>query len=254
MSSDLAGLHGIIATALRWNATAGILGFSTYDPAEGERSVEEIELNTPASKIALDLPTREVGYGMARKGVFKIELTPVGSPRPPWPGEGFKPAIGIWAWNPLLGELRIETCGALFRDAIDGVCSQAKVCKEARNGLVPVVQFADRLSKSYDAGTYWAPMIILVGWLPRVQIACFAAREPTVRGDDSFANSPKMIAASPPTPSILDTQLRAHLAQPPLRFVRPTDPPAEKPKVALKRGDDIKRASLDKDLDDSIPW
>jgi hypothetical protein len=239
MTSDLDGLHGIIPTSLRWAAEAGVLGISTYDPAEGERGVEVIELNSPKSKIALDLSTRERGYGMIRKGVFKMVLTPVGTPPPNWPGEEYDPAVGIWGWNPLLGEVRIEACSALFRKTIAGICDQAKVCKEAANGMVPVVQFTDRHRQEYAQGSYWAPIVVLRGWLPRAQIPCFAAREPTVK--ETAPPHITMIEAPPSQPSALSAKLQEHLTTPPkIRLSRPTDQPVEKPGK--------------NDLDDEIPW
>src|SRR5262245_12687576 len=102
--SDISDLYGIYATPLRWNAEAGILGYGCYDETTGERTVKEIELGSSLATFVMDLATRERGYGLIRKNVYDMRLTPVNSPPPPWPDdEDFKAAIGVWMWNPTLG-------------------------------------------------------------------------------------------------------------------------------------------------------
>ena len=116
--SDLSDLHGVYPTSLRWNAETGFLAISVFNAETGERELQEIELGKPAT-FALDLATRERGYGLIKTGVYDMKLTPVGSPPPPWPGdEEYKPAIGCWVWNPTFGELRLETNAAIFRQAV----------------------------------------------------------------------------------------------------------------------------------------
>ena len=98
--SDLSGLHGVFPTSLRWNAEDGFLGVSIYNPETGERELQEIELGKPAT-FAMDMATRERGYGLIRVGVYDMRLTPVGSPPPPWPDdEEFKPALGVLVVEP----------------------------------------------------------------------------------------------------------------------------------------------------------
>ena len=133
--SDLSDLHGIFPTSLRWNAETGVLGIAVYNAETGERELQEIELGQPAT-FAMDLATRERGYGLIKVGVYDMRLTPVGSPAPPWPGdEEYKPAIGCWVWNPTLGELRLETNAAIFRTAIADVWDRARFAPEAIDGL-----------------------------------------------------------------------------------------------------------------------
>ena len=97
---------------------AGSSAISVFNPETGERELREIELGQPAT-FALDMATRERGYGLIKTGVYDMKLTPVGSPPPPWPGdEEYKPAIGCWLWNPTFGELRLETNAAIFRQAV----------------------------------------------------------------------------------------------------------------------------------------
>ncbi len=116
--SDLSDLHGVYPTSLRWNAESGFLAISVFNAETGERELQEIELGQPAT-FALDLATRERGYGLIKTGVYDMKLTPVGSPPPPWPGdEEYKPALGCWVWNPTFGELRLETNAAIFRQAV----------------------------------------------------------------------------------------------------------------------------------------
>ena len=184
MMNDLTDLHGVYPTTLRWNAEHGVLGHSYWDDMAGERSIKEIELGTPTARFVMDLATRERGYGLIRKGVYDMRLTPVNSPPPPWPGEeDFKPAIGCWLWNPTLGEVRLETNGAILRGTTSAVWDRCRTFKEASDGLQPVIDFVDRREQSFEAigRTFWAPLVDIVGWVPRDKVPPFALREPTVQ-------------------------------------------------------------------------
>ena len=98
--SDLSDLRGVFPTSLRWNAEGGFLGISVFNPETGERELQEIELGKPAT-FAMDMATRERGYGLIKIGIYDMRLTPVGSPAPPWPDdEEFKPALGMLAVEP----------------------------------------------------------------------------------------------------------------------------------------------------------
>src|SRR5215475_8669749 len=120
--SYISDLHGVYAVPIRWNAEGGVLGYSCYNEATGERDIQEIELGSAAAKFVMDYATRERGYGLIRKGIYDMRLTPVGSPAPEWPDDDdYKPAIGCWLWNPILNEMRLETNGAIFRGAVSAV-------------------------------------------------------------------------------------------------------------------------------------
>ncbi len=81
-NDDIADLVGIYPTPLRWNAETGVLWLSFFNSETGEWEVKEIELNGPESRFAMDLPTRERGYGLIRAGVYDMKLTPVGTTAP----------------------------------------------------------------------------------------------------------------------------------------------------------------------------
>jgi hypothetical protein len=66
--SDLSGLRGVYPNALRWNAESGFLAVSAYNSESGERELQEIELGKPAT-FAMDLVTRERGYGQIKTGI-----------------------------------------------------------------------------------------------------------------------------------------------------------------------------------------
>jgi hypothetical protein len=198
--SDLSDLHGIYPTSLRWNAEIGFLAISVFNAETGERGLQEIELGKPAT-FALDLATRERGYGLIKAGVYDMKLTPVGSPPPPWPGgEEYKPAIGFWVWNPTHGELRVETNGAIFRQAVTAVWDQARFEPQAAEGLQPVVCFADRVPVQVKAvnKTFSGPVIKVIGWVERSKVPGWATREPTVAPP---AASPLLTASSPAPPA-----------------------------------------------------
>jgi hypothetical protein len=198
--SDLSDLHGIYPTSLRWNAETGILAISVFNAEAGERELQQIELAHPATFV-LDLATRERGYGLIKSGVYDMKLTPVGSPRPPWPGdEEYKPALGCWAWNPTFGELRLETKGAIFREAVSAVWDQCRLEPQAAEGLQPVVRFVDRVPVLVKAvnKTFFVPVIKVIGWVERDKVPGWANREPTVAPP---AAPPLLSASSVPAPA-----------------------------------------------------
>jgi hypothetical protein len=231
--TDLQGLHGIHRPSLRWAAELGTLGRSIYDAATGDRSIEVIDLGSPAATLAMDYGCRERGYGRIRTGDYSMILTPAGSPLPPWPGDDeYKAAVGVFLWNPSLGEVRLEANGAILVRAVSGLWDQCRGYKEAAEGLQPVVCFAGRrehLVKSIGK-MFWAPVIEIKGWLPRNKIPSFAAREPTVR---------------PPIP--LDSQVR-HTLLADLNRDKPTRARGKAKSPAVP-----KRGSLQELIDDEIP-
>jgi hypothetical protein len=202
--SDLAGLHGVYPTSLRWNAEAGFLGISVFNPGNGERELREIELGQTAT-FAMDLATRERGYGLIKVGIYDMRLTPVGSPPPPWPDdEEFKPALGCWLWNPVFGELRLETNGAIVRQAMMAVWDTCKGATEATAGLQPVICFADSapiMVKSVSK-RFFGPIIRVAGWVERDKVPGWTEREPTVLPPKTLAALPT--AAAP----AIDTQVK----------------------------------------------
>jgi hypothetical protein len=150
--SDITDLHGVFPTPLRWSAENGVLGYSAYDNTTGERNIEVFELGSPMAKFAIDLSTRERGYGLIRAGLYDMRLSPVGAPPPPWPDDpDFKPAIGIWLWNPLLGEVRLETNAAIFRTAMSALWDHCRSHKDASEGLQPVIHFTSRQERLIKA-------------------------------------------------------------------------------------------------------
>ena len=180
--SDLSDLHGIFPTSLRWNAETGILGISVFNSETAERELEEIELGKMAT-FAMDMATRERGYGLIKVGVYDMKLTPVGSPAPQWMSdEEFKPAIGCWLWSPAFNELRLETNAAILRTAVANVWDRARSAPEFMKGLQPAVRFVDRVSIPVKAvnKTFFGPVIDIVGWAERNKIPGWAARTPTV--------------------------------------------------------------------------
>jgi hypothetical protein len=180
--SDLSDLQGIYPTSLRWNAEAGFLAISVFNAEHGERELEEIELGQPATFV-FDLLTRERGYAKVKIGIYDARLTPVGSPPPPWPGDDeFKACVGIWAWSPNYGEVRIETNATLFRQTIASIWDQCRLEPRAVQGLQPVVRFIGRSSVFVKAvnKSFYSPRLQIVGWCARDQVPGWADRPVTV--------------------------------------------------------------------------
>ena len=198
--SDLSDLHGIFPDSLRWNAETGVLGVGVFSPESGEREVREILLGNTATFV-MDLATRERGYGLIKVGQYDMKLAPVGSPAPPWPGdEEYKPAVGCWVWNPALGELRLETNAAIFRQAIASVWDQTRFASEAIRGEQPVIRFVDRVDVQIKSvgKTFSGPVIEVIGWFERNNVPGWKERTPTVSPP---AAPPLLAAASVPAPA-----------------------------------------------------
>ena len=224
--SDIAGLHGVYAVPLRWNAETGSLGYSVFDEATGEREIIPIELGSPQARFVMDLATRERGYGLIRSGVYDMRLSPVGAAPPEWPGDDdYKPAIGCWVWNQPLGELRLESNQSTLLKTVVDLWDRARTFTESSQGMQPVVHFADRRERVYRqiGKGFWAPVIDIIGWVPRDKVPTFAAREPTVKA-----------------PLALDAQVQFTLLGAPKQ-------------ARSKSGGPAKRGSHNDFLDDEIP-
>jgi hypothetical protein len=220
MPNDISDLHGVFPAPLRWNAELGFLGYGVFDETTGERTIQEIELGSEAARFVMDLLSRERGYGCIRQGLYDMRLTPVGTPAPDWPHDpDYRPAIGCWLWNPILGELRLESNQSNLLRAVSGIWDRCRSFKEAADGLQPVVHFVDRFERKYPAlrKIFWVPVINIIGWVPRDKVPPFAVRPPTVKA-----------------PLALDSQVRFALLG--------------SPREAKKDRD-----TLDNFLDDAIP-
>jgi hypothetical protein len=198
--SDLSDLHGTIPTSLRWNAEEGSLAVSVFNAERGERELREIELGESAT-FALDLATRERGYGQIKVGVYDMRLTPVGSPPPPWPGddEDYKPALGCWLWNPNFGELRLETNASIFRSAVEYTWRQARFAPQAVEGEQPVIRFVDRVPVRVKAvnKSFFGPKIQTIGWVERDKVPGWRERKPTVSPPAALPVLPSSSASAP---------------------------------------------------------
>jgi hypothetical protein len=211
-------------TSLRWNAEAGLLGISVLNTESGERELQEIELGQDAT-FAMDMATRERGYGQIRTGSYDMRLSPVGSPPPPWPGDPeFRAALGVWTWHPQFGELRLETNATMFREAVESVWEEARTKPEAVAGEQPVVRFTRRvrrLVKSINK-SFWKPVIDIVGFCPRDAIPGWAERPPTVPAPKAL---PVLPAGSTPAPSAPETKKLTKTKRVPRKSAPPEDPP-----------------------------
>jgi hypothetical protein len=232
--SDLSDLHGVYPTSLRWNAESGFLAVSAFNAETGERELQQIELGHLAT-FALDLATRERGYGLIKTGVYDMKLTPVSSLAPTWPGDAeFKPALGCWLWNPTYGELRLETNAAIFRQAVAGIWDHCRIEPQAAEGLQPVVSFVDRVPVQVKAvnKTFFGPVIKVIGWVERSKVPGWPTREPTVAPPTA---PPLLAASSAPAP-----------ATPPAKKRAKVNPKAKQSAPKPEPDDPI--------LDDPIPW
>ena len=240
--SDLSDLHGIYPVGLRMNAETGVLSVSTYDAETGGREQKEIELGKAAT-FAMDLATRERGYGQIKVATYNMILTPVGSPKPPWPGdEEFKPALGCWLWNPTFGEVRVETNASLFRTAISDVWDRARREPQFMEGLQPVIRFVGRTEIEIKSvgKTFFAPVIDIIGWTERSKVPGWQERAPTV---PLPAASPLLAPSPTPAPATAT----------PAAKTLPKSKAKTKDKQGPKPGpDDL--GPIDPNLNDDIPW
>jgi hypothetical protein len=235
--SDLSDLRGIYPTSLRWNAETGFLAISVFNAETGERELQEIELG-PLATFALDLATRERGYGLIKIGLYDMQLTPVGSPPPPWPeDEEYKPALGCWMWGPKFGELRLETNATIFRQAVTNVWDRARLEPQAADGLQPVVRFSDRIRIQFKSigKSFFGPVIKTIGWIERDKVPGWREREPSVPPPAALPVLPAPSAA-PTTPAA------------------PSAPAKEPAKASQDKAKRLATNPPDDPLDDEIPF
>jgi hypothetical protein len=234
-NDDIADLVGIYPTPLRWNAETGVLWLSIFNSETGEWEVKEIELNGPESRFAMDLPTRERGYGLIRAGVYDMKLTPVGTTAPDWPGEDYKPAIGAWLWNPLVGEVRLETNQVTTVSSITAVWDQCRRFKECSAGEIPIIAFVGSFERHYRTigKVFLAPRVEIIGLVLRDKVPTFAKREVTVQ-----------------PPPALDTQIPFGILPDHSKSLQPAQKKAPM-KAAAKKPKP--RSNLSDPLDDAIP-
>jgi hypothetical protein len=228
---------------MRWNSEAGELVVVTLNDVF-EREPRLVELNTPQATFAWDMATRERGYGLIMTGFYKMALSPVGSVPPTFPepvssggkNYDYKPAVGMWVWNPAFGLLRVETNAAYFRMAISAIWDRFRSFTEATAGLQPVVRVTGRrevVNKEFNK-LFFSPIHELVGWVQRDKIASFKDREPTVPPPPAVdAQIPFM-----PTASLTDLQAR-------------TQKKLSSAKAPKCKTPDVKTGDI---IDDVLPW
>ena len=173
--SDVSDLHGIFPTlaAVECRRRVPCDRPSTRRPA----SAHYLKSNSVSRRrLSSTWRRRSRGYGLIKTGLFDMQLTPVGSPAPSWPGGEYKPAVGMWAWHPTYGEVRIETNAAIFMQALVNVWDQCRTSSEAMAGKQPVVRFVDRVSVTKKAigKSFFSPVIEVAGWVPRDQVPGWA--------------------------------------------------------------------------------
>ena len=167
-----------------------------------------------------------------------MRLAPVGSPPPDWPADAeFKPALGVWAWHPAHGELRLEIISTLFRNVISDLWAEYRTETAAAEGLQPVITFTDRVEVRVKAinKQFFVPIVKIVGWVERSRIPGWADRPPTVPAPAPMQLLP---TSSAPAPVVAPSNKAARL---------------KPPKGAAKPGPD-KPGPIDPNLNDDIPW
>jgi hypothetical protein len=164
------------------------------------------------------------GYGDADARLWtdqdrylRMQLTPVGSPATSNPGGEYKPALGVWTWHPQYGELRLETNGVIFREAVQGVWDKARFEPQAAEGQQPVVRFVDRVPRYIKKvnKSFLAPVIEIIGWAERDAIPGWKERPPTVPTPKAL---PLLPASSTPGQSTAPSAIK-----PPARNPSPAD-------------------------------
>ena len=90
---DDLGYAKIRPDSLRFNGLTGCLTINRYSPETRRSTATEIP---PGSRWAVDVLTRERGYGRVTDSIFDMRLSPVGSPPPVIEDEDlFKTAVSM---------------------------------------------------------------------------------------------------------------------------------------------------------------
>jgi hypothetical protein len=197
----------------------------------------------------MDMRTRMSGKGRIAVGTYKMFLVPEGEEVPPLPADEvpyadeYKAAIGVNLWGPEFGLGRLESTSFYVRAAIRRVWREYENSEAGAQGQIPVIRFTGSHQvnpKRYPNKTYYAPEILVVGWLDRAKIASFAAQEPTVPLPTLTQNDSQLAAV-----------MRAKLEAPPRPRREDLLPKPGKGQPKSSGGGSSK--SLKDDLDDSLP-
>jgi hypothetical protein len=128
--------------------------------------------------------------------------------------------------------VRLETNQTTLFNVMRAFWKRCLKAQEARDGLQPVIAFVGRRQQPYPGvgHTAWAPVIELIGWVPRDKVPPIALREPTVK-----------------PPATLDSQVKFALLE-----AQRADPEPEPARAKTKATAAPKRGSLKEPPDDDI--
>jgi hypothetical protein len=168
--------------SLRFNAVTGFLAVYCYNLETRQNSIVEIP---PKSRWAIDMLTRERGYGRVTDAVFDMRLSPVGAPPPVIEDEDlFKTAVSMRLYSPDWGLVEWQTASALAVRAIIGLWETYKKSAEALVGDIPIVEIGTPrvvvIGRDTNKREFFAPQIDIVAWADREVFPAFRARPPTV--------------------------------------------------------------------------
>jgi hypothetical protein len=192
--AELYELEGDFPPSVFLSPQKKLFGVRDFLPDQGCVGLIEIEPGNEDAMFVVDWATRQHGFIMIKKGIYAALLVSVSEPLPEIPADqprkDYKIASAYDAWSPRFGDVRIEARG-MHRTAIRSAMNAAVNSPEARQGLVPVMMYAEWFQKDFPqhGASYWGLHVVRKGWLPRAKIASFAAREivsplPSLQGQE----------------------------------------------------------------------
>jgi|SRR6516162_8608807 len=245
MMSDLDDL-GIAKSrpdSLRFNALNGNLAIHRYDPETRRRTVTDLP---PRTRWAVDMPTRQRGFGRVTDAIYDMKLSPVGALVPEVPDSDlYKPAVSMLLYSPEWGLVEWQTAAAIAVRAIVGFWDRYKAAPEALDGDIPIIELGEPrvvvMGRDANQREFYAANIAIVAWMGRDVIPAFRVRPPTVAPPQSGAG----IALAAPLAS------RLAAAAAPAATAAPAPVPKAGGGTAPKRSAAKRASGL---LDDDIPF
>src|SRR6516165_3950875 len=191
MMSDLDDL-GIAKSrpdSLRFNALNGNLAIHRYDPETRRRTVTDLP---PRTRWAVDMPTRQRGFGRVTDAIYDMKLSPVGALVPEVPDSDlYKPAVSMLLYSPEWGLVEWQTAAAIAVRAIVGFWDRYKAAPEALDGDIPIIELGEPrvvvMGRDANQREFYAANIAIVAWMGRDVIPAFRVRPPTVAPPQSGA-------------------------------------------------------------------
>lgn len=179
ISSNTTGGSGSFLPRMEYNAKAGRLKFTERVEVNGMWETQEQDVSFQQPAFVADMENIQVGWLMFKKGIPPVRvLVKIGQPIPPCPagdyglderGNAAKPKEGfsmrLLDSNRTVREFSSNAGSVLT--AIDALHTEYENAPEAKQGMLPVVQFQGATELKGKHGSNYTPNFAIIKWVPR---------------------------------------------------------------------------------------